>query len=406
MVGKNKMARKKNKTDWGNILFNLAWVSFVIFLIYGYSTGMFNKTNTIVYINNETIIQKLQLPPTGECSLSATPTTTTLGGIIVGTIRDGPLKECIINYKYNGGNWIYHGTVKTNIDGIYTGNQIMPGVGTYEFKAVCGDCPTNSVIVTVNPAQQDNTCMQKALDMGINFNAQPNTPSETECTRIATNMCGNNGIKTKVFTLSDKCCVWECNQAEEPATPKCYENDNGANPSVFSTCYDTTMGKQVEWLMKKDTCLDIKGPLTEWYCDSGICKSKTMECGFTSPICTEGYCHQLLCSDIKDPISQTDCDDGESSCRGDCSYIYNPQTDTDSCQCVSRCSSRYLELGYSYYYYYSEADYPYGQDSRVCSAKANHECVLLGKSVPLWLTVPYGLYGEQLEGRCCMWACV
>lgn len=377
-----------------------------VVLIYGGSKGWFKSTTQTTYITNETTINLLENKQNvvGTCSLSANPTTTTLGGVVNGEIRDGAVKDCNVYYKHNGGQWTFHATVKTNIDGVYSGQQLIPDIGNYEFKAVCGDCVTNSVVITATA--QSRTCMEKALDMGINFNAQPNTPSETECMRIATNMCGNNGIKTKVFTISDGCCLWECNQVSEPIipTPKCFENDGGANPSIFSTCYDTSMGKMVEFLTKRDSCDEgIKGRLTEWYCENDICKSKFMECGFTGMICSEGYCHQLLCSDIKDPFDQRDCDKGESGCRGDCSYVYNYQTDTDSCECVSRCSTRHTELDYDYYFYYDKATYPY-PDGRRCSVDANHQCVLLGKTIAGYDQAT-GKMGDILEGRCCMWNC-
>lgn len=314
-------------------------------LLYMGSQGMF-KSELQSVTNTETIkiLENQEISIDGEtCSLSVDKNNVDVGDIVKGTIKDGVQKECNVYYKLNEGVWIWHQKVNTDIDGVFVGNQIMPGEGNYEFKAICDGCVTNSITIIVNPIIVEE---------------------------------------------------------EKDSTPKCFESDGGANPSVYSTCYDSTMGKMVEFLMKKDTCVDTKGPLTEWYCESGICKSKLMECRL-GDICSDGYCHPLLCSDIKDPISQRDCD--KAYCRGACSYVYNSKTDTDSCECVSKCNVRYAELGYQYYYYY---DGTYPPDSRECSAKANHECGLLGKENPLWLNEPYGMYGEQLEGRCCMWVCV
>lgn len=360
----------------------------VVVIIIGGQQGWFHSETQI--ISTETITQlEKETQPIGEtCSLSADKTNVNVGDIIVGSIKDGPQEECNVYYRLDGGQWTWHQKVTTNIEGVFTGNQLMPGEGNYEFKAICGDCITTSLMITVNPKEEKPTtyvCCNPGEEDAI---CRPGKclPGQTKSDMTFTNLNDCNS----------KCQPY----VEEQITPKCYENDGGANPSAYSTCYDTTMGKMVEFLMKRDTCQGDKGPLEEWYCDSGFCKSRLMECPI-GYVCTGGYCHHLLCSDIVDPISQRDCDEG--GCRGACSYIYDRRTDTDSCQCVSKCNLRYLELGYQYYYYY---DGIYPPDSRECAAKANHECNLIGKENPLWLNEPYGLYGEQLEGRCCMWVCV
>lgn len=401
----------KKEFNW-NIVIGIV---IIIILLYGIKSGSLKSSSTETIITEKTIINQLEQTETSpSCTLSATPTTVTVGGIVKGTIKDGAQKTCNVYYKTDG-NWIFHQSVKTDIDGIFTGNQIMPAEGTYQFKAICDGCVTNSITITViksaNPLDSDGDGYTNEQEIAsgtdpYDKNSYPNggTSCDYECkddgyeSGKAVSSCGMcvTGELCEVYKQGSQICC--CKQKE--TISKCMDSDGGAYSNAYGVCYD---GKLSKLNPNKDTCTDFKGVLTEWYCSNDACTSKTMSCPF-GYVCTDGYCHQLLCSDIKDPISQRDCDKG--GCRGACSYVYNSQTDTDSCECVSKCSSRYAELGYSYYYYYSEADYPYGQDSRVCSAKANHECQLLGKSVPLWLTVPYGLYGEQLEGRCCMWVCV
>jgi len=132
------------------------WIAILIaVVVYGGSQGWFSR---ITNITNQDIINQLENPNNPEgvsCNLQLDKSVMTKGDQITGTISDGKNTFCEVFGKYEG-IWqkVFEGT--TNANGQLTNSEYLNLVGDYLFVAICDECTTNSVALTVNDVSE--TC--------------------------------------------------------------------------------------------------------------------------------------------------------------------------------------------------------------------------------------------------------
>lgn len=145
-----KMAKKQDNTIW----IIIAVVALII-LFYGGKQGWFKFSVTQNYLTNQTIIDKLNNPPTpipgDTCTLTINPNTITVKASITGTLTYKGLVDCQVWYKLNN-QWNLGWEGKTNIDGSITKTNTLDTVGIWTFMGKCGECYTNKVDITVTEA--------------------------------------------------------------------------------------------------------------------------------------------------------------------------------------------------------------------------------------------------------------
>ena len=157
------MAKKTNSTL--KILVPLIIVVLIIgSVIGGYlflkSKG-FDLFNLNLMVNNQTIINQLNNDPSGSCTLDISPSLITLGESVTGTIYDGNNVECIVFGKQQGtDDWkmIYTGT--TNQNGVLQDTFPIGVIGTFDIRAICGNCITNRDSLAVT----DSACVDSDGD--------------------------------------------------------------------------------------------------------------------------------------------------------------------------------------------------------------------------------------------------
>ena len=140
------MANKKKTKNYTNILLLIVILLLAVFLYNQYNEKM-------SFVDSETQ-EELNTPapiiPT-ECTLSISTETIEEGEEITGTIHDGANTLCAIYTNFNSEGWKFLTNVNTNNYGYYSQTVNPEYAGTYELKAICGSCITNSVTLTVTP---------------------------------------------------------------------------------------------------------------------------------------------------------------------------------------------------------------------------------------------------------------
>lgn len=146
------MAKKDSSAIWVILIIAAIGVFY-----YGGTQGWFKGNFSI--INQETTNQ-LESPITiSTCTASISPSTITAGNLVSGTVQDGSNTFCEVYGKMVGTTeWrkIAEGT--TNSAGSITFTDTFSVVGTFYFRAICGDCLTNQVTLIVNAGAPEPTC--------------------------------------------------------------------------------------------------------------------------------------------------------------------------------------------------------------------------------------------------------
>jgi len=133
------MAKKNNSGMWIGIAIVIAAIIISQNLDLTFST-----------VNQETINQ-LENNVIGTCSVSISPTVIDAGDSITGKVKDGKDTLCSIYGKLVGDDWIKIGEGMTNAFGELEIIDTLSVPGSFQFRAICGDCATNTVNLLVNP---------------------------------------------------------------------------------------------------------------------------------------------------------------------------------------------------------------------------------------------------------------
>jgi hypothetical protein len=146
------MKKKKSTPRWiSSLIVILIIIALLIGAFFVLKSMGFELFNFNITLNNQTLINQLNNDPSGSCYLTISPTTILLGGEITGTINADANTECLVFAKQVGtDDWttIYAGT--TNENGVLYDSTNVDVLGTFDFRAVCGNCITNkdNLIVT------------------------------------------------------------------------------------------------------------------------------------------------------------------------------------------------------------------------------------------------------------------
>jgi len=109
-----------------------------------------NLNFSFTSINQETINQ-LENAVEGTCSVSLNRNVITEGDLITGTVKDGAVTLCSIYGNLDNTGWIKIGEGVTDSYGEIEITDTLNIPGTFAFRAICGDCVTNTANLLVNP---------------------------------------------------------------------------------------------------------------------------------------------------------------------------------------------------------------------------------------------------------------
>ena len=110
------------------------------------------------------IVIKLEEEKPGHvCSLDINPKTAEIGTEVTGTIIDGANTMCVLYVNPNNLGWFNLLNVMTDATGVATGSYPFDFVGSFRYRAICGDCITNEVTATIIDGSVDpdtDTCTE------------------------------------------------------------------------------------------------------------------------------------------------------------------------------------------------------------------------------------------------------
>ncbi len=138
----------KKQTDWTTIIL----VGIIILLAVGIKQGWINRTVYTNVTNQETLNKLDSDQLESQCVITLSPSTITAGDLVTASISDGANTVCEIFAKSNLVPWIKIGELKTESDGKKEINSVFNYTGTFQFRAICGDCVTNIVNLKSNPS--------------------------------------------------------------------------------------------------------------------------------------------------------------------------------------------------------------------------------------------------------------
>ena len=112
-----------------------------------------------VIITNTTIIEILKYAPAGTCTASINPPVVYIGDLVTGTVTDGVNTRCQVyanSIEPYSPDWREITEGITNNAGVLTFADNIEILGVFNFRAICGDCVTNTVTLTVNPLPDED----------------------------------------------------------------------------------------------------------------------------------------------------------------------------------------------------------------------------------------------------------
>lgn len=284
-------------------------------------------------IINQTLIKILETQSQGSCSLSADKTRYLVNEEITGTLEDGSNTLCGIYYE-NGGIWNLWTTIITGASGqikLSGGSISVPG--TYRVRALCGNCPTNIVTLTIELPDSDGDGFSDSDEEAAG--TDPNNPNnypgseeeeggEEDGVDFSSYTCGNLPDCTGTCPLThpycldvyfsgdyDACVCTNSNNEIHPEwkpggsqhtqipdiTPESY-NCADADVTLAFEIRLATASYCTDDLGKHDDYCDSEGYIHDWYCitseDKKYCTDVTANgcpayCG-TGSVCSNGRC--------------------------------------------------------------------------------------------------------------------
>ena len=146
------MKRKKKDSDFWKILdiiLILAFLGLIVFLAFNVQQTQYPRVSP-------EIEDDLENELAGSCTLDISPNIITEGDLVTGTIVDGANTLCTL-YGEMDGVWRLIGQATTDAMGRLTYTTNFWLIGTFNFRAICGDCITNLDTLVVNPLSGTDT---------------------------------------------------------------------------------------------------------------------------------------------------------------------------------------------------------------------------------------------------------
>ena len=117
----------------GSIIIGIAIIVVGVLLYMGLKNGTFGQ----IYLSNNEIIEKLENPQAGSCTLSISPEVIEAGDQITGSILAEANTPCSV-YANDGTGWLNIFDGDTDGSGRITQTEVINTVGTFNFRALCG----------------------------------------------------------------------------------------------------------------------------------------------------------------------------------------------------------------------------------------------------------------------------
>ena len=279
------MAKRKKDSglDPNTVLILVFLSALILLLAWGFTHNWFNFNIMVgamgggTIVINQTIIEKLNLPPSPSCTITFDKSQVCTGDFVQGTARGYGNDACDLYYRVNGGNWFRDPITPTyhlSSSGTYTERRQAVNAGVFEFKGLCSQCVAGVGRLTVVDCPEEKDCYAKCEDAGYLGGYDGN--------------CDMAYLYEGETQVGDCCCFRDV----LPEGHRCWDTDTDPvigsnNPEKFGTCYDEAHPTGIA-----DYCGLTMGDnwVGENFCSYGTCMGVSELCPLTTEHCVNGEC--------------------------------------------------------------------------------------------------------------------